>query len=134
MKKNQVFEELVEVLSKKYEFISREECKDVNGQPRGEQCRLKCNVLVDGYNFPLVVVVDHYYRSGMVLSFVGEYNCGYPMADFDDNDYVRIIHEVTGLPEKICCSMLPLVKEKMEDVSERLEEYLAEFIEASKHV
>lgn len=56
------------------------------------------------------------------------------MADFDDNDYVRIIHEVTGLPEEICCSMLPLVKEKMEDVSERLEEYLAEFIEASKHV
>ena len=134
MKKNRIFEEVVEVMLKKYELVSREECKDINGNSYAEQCRFKHSVFVEGYNFPLVISVTHSYRSGMVSHFVGEYYSSYPVSDFNDKDYACLIRDVTGLTEEECMFMVPIVKDPMENFSERLEDYMDELIESCKHV
>ena len=134
MNKNRIFEEVVEVLSKKYELVSREVKMDVYRQPSGEECRIKCSVLVKGYEFPLGIVVYRSFRSDMVSYVVGEYGSMYPFTDFDYNDYTRLIRDVTGLTDEECAFMVPRVKEKMEDISEQLEEYLDEFVESIKHM
>ena len=132
--KNRIFEEVVEVLSKKYELVSREEKKNVYGQPIGEECIVKCSVPVKGYDFLLGIVVDRSYRSDMVQYVVGEYRSMYPLTDFDDHDYVHLIRDVAALMEEECVFLAPMVKEAMEDASEQLEDYLDELIESCKHM
>ena len=132
MKKNRIFEEVVEMLSKKYEFVSREEKCTIYGQAYGEFCRVKCSIPVGKYDFPLGIVVDHSYRSDMVSYHVGEYNSGYPVSDFDDKDYIRLINLVTGLPIDKCADMVQLVQDEMEQVATDLEEYMDELIEGCK--
>lgn len=132
MKINKRFERIVSGLSSKYELVIREASRNIHEQEYGEQCRFKCSVKQGKYDFPLIILVDRYYRDEQISWSVGEFNSLYPCSDFNSNDYTRLIREVTGFDDKTCSLMVSSVRDAMEKMTRQLEDELESMVEAAK--
>lgn len=130
MKINKQFERIVSELSSNHELVSREVSKNIHGQAYGEQCRFKCSVKRGKHDFPLIILVDRYYRGELISWSVGEFNSLYPCSDFNSNDYTRLIKEVTGFDDKTCSLMAGSVRDAMEKMTRQLEDELGSMVEA----
>ena len=122
--------ELVNVLSEKFQFVSRLERVNCQGNAYAEAYKFNHLVTVCGCPFLLSITVGRFYRDGSIYFDVADRFSGYPFSDFNMNDYADYVSYVTGKSAAACKRMAPALKREIEAV----DRYLFDLFKSFDHV
>lgn len=124
MKTNKKYEKVISCLGEKYELVGKILHPNFKGEFCWEETAFKVHVMLEGKDFPLRILATRFFRDENIILDVADFCTGYPLSDFDWNDYLIVMRNTTTWDMDTCYSRIQGLKEAMEKASREVGDYL----------